>query len=203
MIFEKLPVPDRVISENLYRAQSVGLVAAHAAVLLLEEYTGKDNIFDEAQLAKFRQKFYEDKLLKWLEERIDGNYNDERSRQPGLRALVRSTAAIQTIKENFIDRLANNFNGVNLESIKATKTGEQLYILGMPIGGYSYLRQYHGREVIIFTDMVEMNGFDKVKPLKPIAREVVVNCSDVITIAGEESGEYWQNQNYHIDGRKK
>ncbi len=203
MIFEKLPVPDRVISENLYRAQSVGLVAAHAAVLLLEEYTGKDNIFDEAQLAKFRQKFYEDKLLKWLEERIDGNYNDERSRQPGLRALIRSTAAIQTIKENFIDRLANNFNGVNLESIKATKTGEQLYILGMPIGGYSYLRQYHGREVIIFTDMVEMNGFDKVKPLKPIAREVVVNCSDVITIAGEESGEYWQNQNYHIDGRKK
>ncbi len=203
MIFEKLPVPDRVISENLYRAQSVGLVAAHAAVLLLEEYTGKDNIFDEAQLAKFRQKFYEDKLLKWLEERIDGNYNDERSRQPGLRALVRSTAAIQTIKENFIDRLANNFNGVNLESIKATKTGEQLYILGMPIGGYSYLRQYHGREVIIFTDMVEMNGFDKVKPLKPIAREVVVNCSDVITIACEESGEYWQNQNYHIDGRKK
>jgi hypothetical protein len=203
LIFEKLPVPDRVISENLYRAQSVGLVAAHAAVLLLEEYTGKDNIFDEAQLAKFRQKFYEDKLLKWLEERIDGNYNDERSRQPGLRALVRSTAAIQTIKENFIDRLANNFNGVNLESIKATKTGEQLYILGMPIGGYSYLRQYHGREVIIFTDMVEMNGFDKVKPLKPIAREVVVNCSDVITIAGEESGEYWQNQNYHIDGRKK
>lgn len=192
MAFEKLPVPEMVVTDSLRSARSVGTEAGLEAYHSLEAYMGRGKIFQPDQVMAYAQLKSDEAASQYLNERIEGHHNNLQSEAPGLAALVFRPA--KNHMEGVFELARENLFGIEITEVEDHEDRASLYIVRMPEGGY---RQINDR-MLEFSDGVEQGSFG-VHPTQTATRTARIASSLIVTIAGEV-GEYWQNSRFTPGG---